>query len=54
MVIPDQDKVIYSRLTQDTIPAKVEKLFPEEEKPVMIFNGRSSVFLSIILNGSSP
>ena len=35
MVIPDQDKVIYSRLTQDTIPAKVEKLFPEEEKPVM-------------------
>ena len=35
MLIPDQDKVIYSRLTQDTIPAKVEKLFPEEEKPVM-------------------
>ncbi len=35
MVIPDQDKVIYSRLTQDTIPVKVEKLFPEEEKPVM-------------------
>ena len=35
MQIPDQDKVIYSRLTQDTIPAKVEKLFPEEEKPVM-------------------
>ena len=35
MVVPDQDKVIYSRLTQDTIPAKVEKLFPEEEKPVM-------------------
>ena len=35
MVIPDQDKVIYSRLTQDAIPAKVEKLFPEEEKPVM-------------------
>ena len=35
MQIPDQDKVIYSRLTQDTIPTKVEKLFPEEEKPVM-------------------
>ena len=35
MVIPDQDKVIYSRISQDTIPAKVEKLFPEEEKPVM-------------------
>ena len=35
MVIPDQDKVIYSRLTQDIIPAKVEKLFPDEEKPVM-------------------
>jgi len=35
MQIPDQDKVIYSRLTQDTIPARVEKLFPEEEKPVM-------------------
>ncbi|MGN0919243.1 MAG: SPOR domain-containing protein [Alphaproteobacteria bacterium] len=35
MVIPDQDKVIYSRLTQDTLPVKVEKLFPEEEKPVM-------------------
>ncbi len=35
MVIPDQDKVIYSRITQDTIPTKVEKLFPEEEKPVM-------------------
>ena len=34
-VLPDQDKVIYSRLTQDTIPVKVEKLFPEEEKPVM-------------------
>ena len=35
MAIPDQDKVIYSRLTQDALPAKVEKLFPEEEKPVM-------------------
>ena len=36
MVIPDQDKVIYSRISQDTIPTKVEKLFPEEEeKPVM-------------------
>ena len=35
MLIPDQDKVIYSRLTQDTLPVKVEKLFPEEEKPVM-------------------
>ena len=35
MKIPDQDKLIYSRLTQDTIPAKVEKLFPEEEKPIL-------------------
>ncbi len=35
MLIPDQDKVIYSRLTQDTLPVKVEKLFPEEEMPVM-------------------
>ena len=33
--IPDQDKVIYSRISQDAIPAKVEKLFPDEEKPVM-------------------
>ena len=35
MLIPDQDKVIYSRISQDEIPAKVEKLFPEEEKPIM-------------------
>ena len=35
MRIPDQDKVIYSRLSQDALPVKVEKLFPEEEKPVM-------------------
>ena len=31
MVIPDQDKVIYDRISQDPVPVKVEKLFPDEE-----------------------
>lgn len=31
MVIPDQDKVIYERISQDPVPVKVEKLFPDEE-----------------------
>lgn len=31
MVIPDQDKVIYDRVSQDPVPVKVEKLFPDEE-----------------------
>lgn len=30
MVIPDQDKVIYERISQDPVPVKVEKLFPDE------------------------
>ena len=34
MVIPDQDKVIYDRVSQDPVPVKVEKLFPDEE-PVL-------------------
>ncbi len=34
MVIPDQDKVIYDRISHDPMPVKVEKLFPEEE-PVL-------------------
>ena len=34
MVIPDQDKVIYERVSQDPVPVKVEKLFPDED-PVL-------------------
>ncbi len=35
MVIPDQDKLVYSRLRANEVPTKVEKLFPEPEKPVL-------------------
>ncbi len=36
MVIPDQDKEIYSRLTKNTAPVKVARLFDEEEEqPVL-------------------
>jgi len=31
MVIPDQDKVIYDRVSQDPVPVKVEQLFPDED-----------------------
>lgn len=34
MEIPDQDKVIYDRLRQQTLDAKIESLFPEAEQPV--------------------
>lgn len=35
MVIPDQDKLVYNRIRTDALPTKVEKLFPEPEKPVL-------------------
>lgn len=35
LVIPDQDKVIYDKMRKAEPPAKVEKLFPEPEKPVL-------------------
>lgn len=35
MVIPDQDKMIYNRLAAKETQTKVEKLFPEPEKPVL-------------------
>lgn len=34
MEIPDQDKVIYDRLRQQTLDSKIESLFPEAEQPV--------------------
>ncbi|MDR2902004.1 MAG: SPOR domain-containing protein [Lactobacillales bacterium] len=33
--IPDQEKMIYDRIRTDNVPVKVEKLFPEPEKPIM-------------------
>ncbi len=48
MEIPDQDKVIYERITQDPVPVKVEKLFPDEEPvlPPVEENMDDSVVLS--------
>ena len=34
-VIPDVDKQIYNRMNENASAAKVEKLFPEPEKPVL-------------------
>lgn len=35
MNIPDQDKMVYDRIRSDTLPTKVESLFPEPEQPVL-------------------
>lgn len=35
MQIPDQDKLVYNRIRANEVPTKIERLFPEPEKPVL-------------------